>query len=138
MGKLEVACGAVVYTWVNDEIKYVVIHSLNGDYGFPKGHKKDLETEVETALREIKEEVGVDVTIVYGFREIIEYTVKKHIPKQSIYYLATYQGQELVRQEDEVESIELLNYEEAYARLTYKSNKELLNKANEYIKNNVN
>jgi bis(5'-nucleosidyl)-tetraphosphatase len=50
--------GAIVYTRINNVIKYVLVQQLEGFYGFPKGHIEQNETEVETALREIYEEVG--------------------------------------------------------------------------------
>lgn len=37
----EISCGAVVFTRVEGEIKYVIIRSNEGWYGFPKGHTED-------------------------------------------------------------------------------------------------
>ena len=34
----EKSCGAIVYTHENSTIKYVIIRSKEGIYGFPKGH----------------------------------------------------------------------------------------------------
>ena len=57
MMKLEKSCGAVVYTLKNGKPQYVIVQSLEGFYGFPKGHIENNETEKETAIREIYEEV---------------------------------------------------------------------------------
>ena len=51
--KYEVSGGAVVFTRQKDEILYVIIQSIEGYYGFPKGHIEKNETEEEAALREI-------------------------------------------------------------------------------------
>ncbi len=61
--KTEKSCGAIVFTRKNGEIHYCVIRQTNGDYGFPKGHMEPEETEQETALREIFEEVGLKVQL---------------------------------------------------------------------------
>lgn len=53
---IEISCGAVVFTKINGEIKYLLIQNLEGIYGFPKGHVEKEEKEKETALREIYEE----------------------------------------------------------------------------------
>lgn len=34
----EKSCGAVAFTRINGEIKYVLVQQLEGFYGFPKGH----------------------------------------------------------------------------------------------------
>ena len=52
----EKSFGAVVFTRINNNIKYLLIQNLEGIYGFPKGHVEKEEKEEETALREIYEE----------------------------------------------------------------------------------
>ena len=54
------SCGFVPYRVVDGAKRYLIIHSRNGDCGFPKGHMEPGETEHETAIRELKEELGVD------------------------------------------------------------------------------
>ena len=65
------SCGAVVFTHKDGEIHYVIIRAHNGEHGFPKGHMEPGETELETALREIAEEVGLKPAFVTGFRKEI-------------------------------------------------------------------
>lgn len=65
----EKSCGAVVYTRLNGERLYLVEQMLDGHWGVPKGHVEENENEVETALREIKEEVGLNVIIDSNFRK---------------------------------------------------------------------
>ena len=59
--KYEKSCGAIVYTNINGKRLYLVEQMLDGHWGVPKGHVEENEKEEETALREIKEEVGLDV-----------------------------------------------------------------------------
>ena len=67
------SCGFVVYKELNDKRLYLIIRTSNGEYGFPKGHVEENETERETAIRELKEETNIEVQIVDGFRCKIEY-----------------------------------------------------------------
>ena len=58
--KSEKSCGAIVLSPDNTNRKVLLIkHENGGHWAFPKGHVEEGETEVETALREIKEETGL-------------------------------------------------------------------------------
>ena len=133
--KFEKSCGAIVFTQVNGERKYVVIRSNGGDYGFPKGHMEAGETEEVTALREIREEIGVSVSLLEGFRQEEWYDLpnKPGVRKQVVYFLGKYEAQELVRQEAEISGVQLLPYEEAVERLTFDQMKEVLKKAEAFL-----
>ena len=78
----EVSCGAVLYK-KEDGLKYLLILDRNGNYGFPKGHVEAGETFKETALREIKEETGVDALLDDGFLYSISYPIKEKSPRCS-------------------------------------------------------
>ena len=86
----EKSCGAVVFTRINNQIKYLLIRNLTGIYGFPKGHVEQGETEEETALREVFEEVGLAVKLLPGFRSQDEHPIpqKENTIKQIVYFLA--------------------------------------------------
>jgi 8-oxo-dGTP pyrophosphatase MutT (NUDIX family) len=65
---IEKSCGAVVFTKENNDLNYIIIRSLESFCGFPKGHVEGTESDIQTALREVKEETGLSVDIVDGFR----------------------------------------------------------------------
>ena len=92
----EKSCGAVVFTSVNNQIKYLLVRSLAGIYGFPKGHVEKDETEEETALREVFEETGLTVRLISGFRTVDEHPIpqKENTIKQIVYFLGEYYNQE--------------------------------------------
>ena len=131
----EVSCGAVVYTRVDKEIKYVIVKSLEGDYGFPKGHLIIGETEKQTAYREILEETGLKPKIADGFRTLDEHLIpqKKDVMKKVIYFVAEYSNQEIVCQEDELESVSLMTYDEAMKVLQFERLREILDEARNFI-----
>lgn len=96
------------------------------------------ETEEETAKREIWEEVGLNVTLVPGFREELYYplTRKPGVTKHCVYFLARYQGQRVRCQEKEVAETRLLTFEEAVDILTFPASRELLQKAEMFLRGN--
>ncbi len=136
--KVEKSCGAIVFTREHGEIKYVIVRSLEGYYGFPKGHVEDGETEQETAVREIKEETGLDVTLFEDFRTTDEYHVvlkdNREIRKHVVYFLAEFQNQDLHAQEQEISAIELMSYEKAMESFKFDRLKRLLQEAENYLK----
>lgn len=134
----EKSCGAVIFTRDKKELKFVLIKNIEGSYGFPKGRVEDNETEEETALREIKEEVGLDVDIIKGFKTFDVYLAGrgKKTVKTVIYFLATYSNQQLVAQEDEVASIVVLPFKQCLKTLKFKGAKRVLSEAYDYILEN--
>lgn len=130
---LEISAGAVVFTLIDHDLKYVIIHDNNGNYGFPKGHQEKDETLNETAIREIKEEIGIDIELLDDFKKEIFYTLPNGNNKQAIYFLATYNNQELKAQEGEINKIMLLSYKEAYNLINFMDVKNILESANNYI-----
>ena len=136
--KVEKSCGAVVFTNVNGKRKYVIISNLEGIYGFPKGHMEPGETKEETAIREIKEETNLDVTLIDGFEEVVEHTFFcfcEEILKNVTYFLAEYKDQEFKAQEEELSKIELMDYEEAMNKFQFENNRIVLKKAEEFLNN---
>jgi len=54
------SCGFIVaHRGVNDALEFLLIKSSRGHWGFPKGHMNQGESEMETAMRELKEETGI-------------------------------------------------------------------------------
>lgn len=133
--KYERSCGAVVYTKINGTIKYVLAQSLEGVWGFPKGHMENGETEEQTALREIYEEVHLKVNILKGFRTTNEYALpkKENVTKQVVYFCAEYYDQDIIAQEEELLRASLVSYEEALQLLKYESSKRILKEAHDFL-----
>ena len=141
----EKSCGAIVYTHENGIRKYVIIRGTGmyqGFCGFPKGHMEPGETEEETALREVKEETGLDVKLVSNFRQTDEhYLAREGRPndkKVNVYFLAEYKDQQLKAQESEVSEIVLLGYEEALQSLQSEESWRELAEAEKYLKEGEN
>lgn len=133
--QVEKSCGAVVFTRADGEIRYVLAQNLEGYYGFPKGHMEAGETETETALREIREEVGLRPRLIEGFRAETEHPLSKKpgVIKQVVYFLAEYENQEISYQKEELLSAPLVSFDEAMKLFMFDNNKRILTEANEFL-----
>ena len=133
---IEKSAGAVVFR-KNKKIYYLLLHYQGGHWDFPKGNIEKEERPEETAKREIFEETGIDdVEFIEGFKETIKYFYKlkgKTIFKIVIFYLAKTR-QKAVKISWEHIGFKWLSYQEALERLTFQNAKEVLKKADEFLK----
>ena len=129
------SCGFIVYKQLDGENYYLIIKSTNGDVGFPKGHVESGETELQTAIRELKEETNVDVEIIEGFRKQIEYPLPKRpdVIKQSVYFLGRAVTDDVICQEGEVINAAFVSYDDAMRTLTFEDTRRLLEDAKTYV-----
>lgn len=111
------------------------------DYGrhwdYAKGHVEKGETDLDAAVRELKEETGIKAPeVVDGFTHEIEYFFRssKHglIKKSVIFFLAKTESRDVILSEEHI-GYEYLDYEAAMKRLTYANAREALRKANEFL-----
>ncbi|MCR5264114.1 MAG: NUDIX domain-containing protein [Clostridiales bacterium] len=130
----EKSCGAVIFSRSG---RILLIHQQKGHWGFPKGHTESGETEEMTALREIKEEVGLDVRIDNGFREVTRYSPCPGVMKDVVYFVAHVDDAvppRVVLQPEEVVGYEWATPQGARNALTFKGDRDLLEKALGYVK----
>ena len=128
----EKSCGAVVYKKESD-VLFLVLQHKKGHYSFPKGHVEDGETEVETAVREIKEETNLDVEIDEDFRFISSYYPKFNVLKDVVFFVGEAKSFDIVVQEKEISNANWYSYEDAINLITYDRDKELLKEAYKYL-----
>lgn len=136
--KFEKSCGAVVYKYKNNELYILLLKHNSGHWSFPKGHVENLETEEETAIREIKEETNLTVKIDTRFRYVSSYSPKENTMKDVVYFVATPIDDIIIPQKEEIEKIEWVKNNQANNIITYDDDKIMLNKAIDYILKNKN
>lgn len=125
----EKSCGAIVFKGLDEECKILLIGFMHEDelrWGFPKGHVENGETETETAIREIKEETGLDVKIIPEFRSSTHFSIKPGTINEAVYYCAEAISNKTIPQIGEVEKIKWFNFKEAHDHLTYDCDKKIL------------
>lgn len=130
----EKSCGALVYRKYHGNTEILLIKHINsGHWSFPKGHVEGNETEVETAMREIKEETGIDVIIDQSFREIVTYSPRRDTHKEVVYFIAKAKNTDYTPQEDEIADIKWVEIGRAGSVLAYENDKSIVNKAKNFI-----
>ena len=134
----EYSCGAVVFTRIGGEPHYVLVRAKGqreGCHGFPKGHMEPGETEEQTALREIYEEVGLRVRLLPGFRAVTEYPLpdKPDTRMRVVFFLAEYAGQETTVQESELAAITIAPWPQALELTEFADSKRILTEAHEFL-----
>ena len=131
----EKSCGAVVFTKIDGEIKYLLVSNREGIYGFPKGHVEKDETESETALREVYEETNLKIDLINDFRTFDEHLIpqKEKTVKHIVYFLGYFEKQDIVYQKEELSGACLVSFSEAMGLFQFESSKRILTEANDYL-----
>ncbi|MFP4118316.1 MAG: bis(5'-nucleosyl)-tetraphosphatase [Candidatus Woesearchaeota archaeon] len=132
----EKSCGAIIFRKEDDNILFLLVRYVNEpDYwGLVKGHVEDDETEVDTAIREIREETGIEeFSFLDCFRETERYSPKEGIVKDVVFFLAETEDSEVTLEREELDDFAWLKLEDALKRLKFRSNKEILKRAYDRI-----
>ncbi len=125
--------GAVIYRIKNGKTEFLLEKMLLGHISLPKGHEETGETPKETALREIKEELGLTAFLDMSFEKTITYSPKKGVTKDVTFFIATVKEDPIIVQKEEVKDAFWLNYSDAFDSLTHESDKGVLKSAKKYI-----
>ena len=136
---VENSAGAVIFR-EDIERKYLLLlyKGKNFDYWeFSRGRMEKGEDEMKTILREVEEETGIkDMKIIRGFKEKINFYYKKDgriIYKDITYVLGKAKNKEIKLSQEHLDFC-WVSYEEALNKLKFRNDKEVLKKAEEYLK----
>lgn len=130
----EFSAGGVVYKKEGDQTFILLIKPRPSPdfpkerYQFPKGLIDTGEKSIEAALREVREETGVVAKIITKLTDSkIFYTFRgEKIFKIVSYFLMEYEEGDLVPQKEETEEVFWLPLSEVRAKLTYPSDKKVI------------
>lgn len=120
--KKDKSCGCIVF----DEGKILLVKHQKGHIGFPKGHPEGNETNVDTAIREVKEETNIDVEIISNKTYKETYCPEEGVIKDVIYFLARKVSGKDKPQEEEVAQIMWIDVEKAIDEITFEESKQVL------------
>ena len=131
----ERSAGAVVFRESPNGRVYLLLQNA-GRWDFPKGGVEKGESELETVLREVKEETGLgDLRVVQGFRKVIEYFYRrdhKNIHKEVVYFLAS-TSDDKVKISFEHQAFGWFEYGSALERASYDNSKKTLVEAEKFL-----
>ena len=110
------SCGVLPYRIVDDVREYLIVYEkFSQCWSLPKGHMEAGETEIETALRELREETGLSAQLDITATATVEYAISPMARKQVVFFLGEVSGIPKIRL-SEIESFkwvtagELQNY----------------------------
>lgn len=131
----EKSCGAIIiHKSAENNYKVLLVKNHNGRYwSFPKGHVEKGETEEETAIREIKEETGLDVEIIKNFREVSDYCPFGRIKKRVVFFMAQTFSTNVKVQKEEIDSFIWVDLYDVHNKCTYDNDLRVIKKARENI-----
>ena len=133
--KQEKSCGAVIFREdENGRRFYLILTSVKGHVTLCQGHVEKKETEHETAQREIREETGLTVEFIPGFREVITYSPRPGHSKDVVFFLARAAEGGIVCQPEEVADARFLPFDAAVGKLTHRSDRETLEAAEAFLR----
>jgi len=131
----EKSCGAIVFHG-SAKREYLLLHYGAGHWDFIKGHVEKGEGEAATAEREAREEAGIDIKIIPGFRQSIRYFFRQEgrlINKEVIFFIAEAKTKKVQISHEHV-GFEWLAFDDAMDKLTFKNAKDVLKNADKFLK----
>lgn len=115
---------------VVNEGKILLLRKYFGDWVLPKGKIEKEETTSITAVREVREETGIEAEVVkrIGYAKYIYYNQSsERVYKRVDYYLMLFKGGNLKPQKEEGFSLaEFVDYEKAIDLLRHESEKKMV------------
>lgn len=123
------------------QLEFLLIYQKEQFRGFPKGHKEAGESDLEAALRELREETGIShCKILEGEPYVTNYQFKdkrgQFIDKNAYFVLGEvpYEQKEQMHIDNhEVVDAFWGSYEQCKVKLTHQTNKDILEQAHAYL-----
>jgi 8-oxo-dGTP pyrophosphatase MutT (NUDIX family) len=131
----ERSCGAIAFKKVNSAVKFLLIkNKRSSNWSFPKGHIEVGETDEQTAIREVKEETGIDIDIIRGFKGKSVYQIQGKIEKTVYIFAARAKTTDITIQQEEIESYKWADYRSAMKSLKFDNDRSILWRANTFLR----
>ncbi|OGN61709.1 MAG: hypothetical protein A3F09_03860 [Chlamydiae bacterium RIFCSPHIGHO2_12_FULL_49_11] len=117
---------------------FFLVHHRTGFTGFPKGHAEPNEGPFQAAVRELKEETGLEVEkLLFDMPLVEHYTYLQggaEIEKSVTYYVASIKEHDARIDPKEIVEGFWANYSEAIHKITFKESIELCRQVNRLLR----
>ena len=133
---VERSAGAVVFRKTSNCVEYLLLKYPGGYFDFPRGLVELGESEVDAAIREIREETGLEVRLVPGFTRSVEYFYTRggrRVKKRVTYFLAEAASGD-VRISSEHTGYVWAGFDRALTLISFESVRRVLADAHRYLK----
>lgn len=135
--KLETSAGGVVYRMEQGEPLFLLIRDSYRNWGFPKGHLETDEAPDTAALREVREETGIDDVVLDGEIDTIDWFFRfrgKLVRKVCHFYLMRTEHERTVPQlEEGITACRWAPYAEATRLVSYANARAVLSRAHAMV-----
>lgn len=111
----------------------LVLQESDETWGFPKGHGRGDEGELQTSLREVEEETGLPIRVVPGFYERASYITPRGRKKIAGFFIAYPTGGRLQAQKGEIRDIRWVSFAEARRLLPNPQLRRVLERARDFV-----
>lgn len=133
-----------VYKKGKGEFLFCIVQEADGHWGFPKGHREEGESDEDAAVRELREETGVEnVDLQRGQTFSEHYAFVRdggRVEKTVTYMIGFVDSMEEKTDEafaQEITEVQWLPYERAKETLTYKEGKDILEQVYQALKSDT-
>ena len=132
----ETSSGVVLFRKENEKTLFLLLHYPSGHWDFVKGKMEKDESQHQTAIRETKEETGIeDIEFLDNFEEWIEYNFQfegELVHKKVVFFLGETKTKDVVISHEHL-SFTWMEYLDAMEKLTFDNAKTVLTKAQELL-----
>ncbi len=134
--KNEESAGIVFFRKTQNGINFLLLNYPSGHWDLVKGHVENNEKPQDAAIRESKEETGItDIKFIDEFEEKIEYYFKynnEDIHKKVTFFLSETEQEKIILSHEHLDFI-WLDFDEAMKKITFKTAKSVVKKANDLL-----
>ncbi|MDB5188110.1 MAG: hydrolase [Candidatus Kaiserbacteria bacterium] len=141
MDTIEHSAGVILFHFDGSENPLVLlVQHTDGHWGMPKGHVESNESLLQTAVRELREETGVDkIEMISGITLTESYSYEREgiqYDKQVVYFVAVANTRSLPERENvfkqEIPDVLWVPFQEALIILSHEESREVLRQAQQY------
>jgi len=131
----EVSAGGVIYRRNSDDYEIALIHARNR-WGLPKGHVEEGERDEEAALREVREETGLEGKLIrklgdirYSYRDKAKEGDQVRIYKRVHFFLLRYLKGDVRDHDHEADDVRWFPIEQAIQQLKFATERKMVHRA---------
>ncbi|MEZ3116680.1 bis(5'-nucleosyl)-tetraphosphatase [Halobaculum sp. MBLA0147] len=130
------SAGAILFRDTRGRREYLLLKSRPGDWEFPKGGVEGEEELQQTAIREVKEEAGIEqFRLIDGFREEYDYVFEAggDTIHKTVHLFIAHSQEASAELSNEHRDLQWRDYDQAINTITQDGPRDILDEAHDYL-----